>query len=136
MRISFCSLGSSLARRCRAGIVAAGIAALTAGCGTLPASVERPPSAALKATAASPLARIAQASQPSSELSGFRLMPLGSYSLDTRVALAERATQSLDVQYYLIANDRTGRLLLRSLREAAKRGVRVRLIVDDLYTTG
>jgi putative cardiolipin synthase len=102
----------------------------------LPASVERPPSAALKGTAASPLARIAQASQPSSELSGFRLMPLGSYSLDTRVALAERATQSLDVQYYLIANDRTGRLLLRSLRDAAKRGVRVRLIVDDLYTTG
>ncbi len=44
--------------------------------------------------------------------------------------------QSLDVQYYLIANDKTGRLLLRNLRDAARRGVRVRLIVDDLYTTG
>jgi putative cardiolipin synthase len=43
---------------------------------------------------------------------------------------------SLDVQYYLIANDRTGRLFMRNLRDAALRGVRVRLLVDDLYTTG
>jgi putative cardiolipin synthase len=117
-------------------IVVVGAAILTSGCGTLPTNIERPASSAIKATAASPLARIADGSQPSAELSGFRLMPLGSYSLDARVALAERATQSLDVQYYLIANDKTGRLLLRSLRDAAKRGVRVRLIVDDLYTTG
>ena len=109
---------------------------LTAACGTLPANVERPGSVAIEAVATSPLARIAQASQPSAELTGFRLMPLGRYSLDARIALAERATKSLDVQYYLIANDKTGRLLLRSLRDAAQRGVRVRLLVDDLYTTG
>jgi putative cardiolipin synthase len=137
MAISFAKCRSILARCARAGFVALGAAALTAGCGTLPAQVERSPSAAIKASAAeSPLARIAGASQPSPELSGFRLMPLGAYSLDARIALAERATRSLDVQYYLIANDKTGRLLLRSLRDAAKRGVRVRLIVDDLYTTG
>jgi cardiolipin synthase C len=63
-------------------------------------------------------------------------MPLGAYALDTRVQLARRARHSLDVQYYQIANDKTGRLLLRNLRDAAARGVRVRLIVDDLYTTG
>src|SRR5205823_2373535 len=38
--------------------------------------------------------------------------------------------------YYLIQNDMTGRLLMRNLRDAALRGVRVRLLVDDLYTTG
>ena len=43
---------------------------------------------------------------------------------------------SLDVQYYLIQDDRTGRLLMRNLRDAALRGVRVRLLVDDLYTAG
>src|SRR5206468_389570 len=43
---------------------------------------------------------------------------------------------SLDVQYYLVQNDMTGRLLMRNLRDAALRGVRVRLLVDDLYTTG
>src|SRR5947199_5989384 len=63
-------------------------------------------------------------------------MPLGVYSLDARVQLARRARYSLDLQYYLIQNDSTGRLLMRSLRDAALRGVRVRLLVDDLYTTG
>ncbi|RYH18261.1 MAG: phospholipase D family protein, partial [Alcaligenaceae bacterium] len=43
---------------------------------------------------------------------------------------------SLDVQYYVIANDDTGRLFLRHLRDAARRGVRVRLLVDDLHTAG
>ena len=63
-------------------------------------------------------------------------MPLGFYSLDTRIQLARRARFSLDVQYYQIAADRTGRLFMRALRDAALRGVRVRLLVDDLYTVG
>ena len=63
-------------------------------------------------------------------------MPLGFYSLDARIQLARRAHDSLDVQYYLIQGDRSGRLLMRTLRDAALRGVRVRLLVDDLYTTG
>ncbi len=84
----------------------------------------------------SPLVRLAMASRPAPELSGFRLLPLGAYSLDARVELARRATRSLDLQYYQIHHDRTGHLLLRQLRDAARRGVRVRLLVDDLYTTG
>ncbi len=47
-----------------------------------------------------------------------------------------RAQRSIDVQYYLVQNDETGRYLLRTLRDAAERGVRVRLLVDDLYTAG
>ena len=105
-------------------------------CGTLPLQVERPVSTAVTAAPESGLAQIATASIPSAELTGFRLMPLGSYSLDARVELARRAKASLDLQYYLIANDDTGRLLLRNVRDAAQRGVRVRLLVDDLYTTG
>ena len=63
-------------------------------------------------------------------------MPHGFYSLDARIELARRAQHSLDLQYYHIHNDKTGRLLLRNVRDAALRGVRVRLLVDDLYTTG
>ena len=59
---------------------------------------------------------------------------MGAYSLDARLQLARRAKHSLVVQYYQIANDASGRLLLRALREAAQRGVKVRLLVDDLYT--
>src|SRR2546423_6060478 len=116
------------------------IALLTAvvlsACGALPMRTEQPYSAALKPSSESPLVRIAQDSSPGPELTGFRLMPLGVYSLDARIQLARRARYSLDLQYYLIQNDRTGRLLMRSLRDAALRGVRVRLLVDDLYTVG
>jgi cardiolipin synthase C len=105
-------------------------------CGTLPAAVVRTPSTAMASSADSPLVQIAQASTPEPALSGFRLMPDGFYSLDARIELARRATHSLDLQYYLVANDRTGRLLMRSLRDAALRGVRIRLLVDDLYTAG
>ena len=109
---------------------------LLAGCGSLPQRVERPYSEAIKPSAESNLARIAQESTPAPGQSGFRLMPLGVYALDARVQLARRAHDSLDLQYYLIQNDKTGRLLMRNLRDAALRGVRVRLLVDDLYTTG
>ncbi len=63
-------------------------------------------------------------------------MPGGDFALDTRLQLIRRAEHSLDVQYYQIENDATGRHLLRSLRDAAARGVRVRLLLDDLYTAG
>ncbi|MDN6180266.1 MAG: phospholipase D family protein [Halomonas subglaciescola] len=48
-----------------------------------------------------------------------------------RAMLAEGADKTLDVQYYIWADDTTGRLLLKTLREAADRGVRVRLLLDD-----
>ena len=79
--------------------------------------------------------RSRSARSPSPEQTGVRLLPLGAYSLDTRIQLAQRATSSLDVQYYVLENDPTGRLLMKALRDASVRGVRVRLLVDDLYTT-
>ena len=112
------------------------VSVLISACGTLPTKVDRPYSPAQQAPADSPLVRVAQDSSPSPTMTGFRLMPDGFYSLDTRIDLARRARDSLDVQYYLIQDDRTGRLLMRTLRDAALRGVRVRLLVDDLYTAG
>jgi cardiolipin synthase C len=113
-------------------ILAIGLAA----CARLPPQVDRPASEALAPSAESPLVRIARESAPDSSSSGFRLMPLGLHSLDARIELVQRAQRSLDVQYYLIENDRTGRLFLRGLRDAALRGVRVRLLVDDINTVG
>lgn len=48
-----------------------------------------------------------------------------------RVDLVRTAQRTLDVQYYIWRNDLTGTLLLEALREAADRGVRVRLLLDD-----
>ena len=119
--------------RIAAGLVFAA-SALLAGCGSLPVNVGKTDSSALPLDAESPLVKIARNSTPSPELSGVRLLPLGAYSLDTRIQLAQRATRSLDVQYYVLENDTTGRLLIKALRDASQRGVRVRLLVDDLYT--
>jgi putative cardiolipin synthase len=117
-------------------IVALLASALLAACGALPTRPDTPDSHAQSALHDSPLARIAQESNRGPSLSGFRLMAGAFYALDARIELVRRARNSLDVQYYLIQNDRSGRLLMRSLREAALRGVRVRLLVDDLNTVG
>ena len=107
-----------------------------AACGSLPPQVDRPSTTALPPSADSPLVKVARDSTPSPTQTGFRLMPQAFYSLDVRIELVRRARESLDVQYYLIENDRSGRLLMRNLRDAALRGVRVRLLVDDLNTVG
>jgi putative cardiolipin synthase len=111
---------------------------LLGGCAMLPpaSDVLRPPSSAILATPATALGQVAANSLPAPGLTGFRLLPVGSYALNTRLALARRAEVSLDVQYYVVHDDDTGRYLLRALRDAAQRGVRVRLLMDDLYTEG
>jgi len=112
--------------------------ALLGGCATPLPQVDRAAiaSEAVVASRDTSLGRLVQDSTPDPELSGFRLMPLGSFAFDTRLALAARAERSLDVQYYHLEADDTGRVLLRALRDAAERGVRVRLLIDDYYTGG
>ena len=53
-----------------------------------------------------------------------------------RILLARTAEKTLDVQYYIWHGDITGTLLLDALREAASRGVKVRLLLDDNGTAG
>ena len=106
------------------------------GCGTLGPPIDRPFSSALPPSTDSPLVRVALESTSEPASSAFKLMPLGLHALDARIELVRRAKFTLDVQYYLIKDDRSGRLFMRSLRDAALRGVRVRLLVDDLTTAG
>lgn len=55
----------------------------------------------------------------------------GREAFAARALLIRAAERSIDVQYYIWQNDITGMLLLRELRDAADRGVRVRLLLDD-----
>ena len=55
----------------------------------------------------------------------------GRDALLARILLAQAAEQSIDVQYYIWQRDTTSWLLLDELRQAAERGVRVRLLLDD-----
>jgi len=117
---------------------AAVVLALTSGCASLPSSVQRPASQAM-AGQDTALARAAAAALPAdagADQSGLRLIPDGDQALAGRIALIRRAERSLDVQTYHLASDGTGALFLAELRDAAARGVRVRLLVDDLYAAG
>ena len=110
------------------------LAALLTGCAGVLPKVERVPSTARVAAPDAPLAAAAHAANILPGESGVWPLLQASYALDARLAMIENARTSLDLQYYLIADDSTGRPLLRALRDAATRGVRVRLLVDDLYT--
>ena len=106
-----------------------------AGCMSLPDVGDRAWDAARAPASQGPLATLAQASAPPAE-SGFRLIAGGAEALQARLALIDGATQSLDLQVYQFAGDTVGRTLMRALRAAAQRGVRVRILIDDLYTAG
>ncbi len=109
------------------------IAALAGCAGVLP-QVERKVSTVLVGAADAPLVTIARDSGLAADMSGVWPIPQASFALDARLAMIANATRSIDLQTYLIADDSTGRMLLRALRDAAQRGVRVRVLVDDLYT--
>jgi putative cardiolipin synthase len=67
-------------------------------------------------------------------LSGFYPLSQGMDALGVRLQLAQRAEKSIDLQYFLVKNDVAGRVMLKSLLKAADRGVRVRLLLDDIFT--
>lgn len=62
-------------------------------------------------------------------------MPTGLDALGARLALMDRAERSIDVQYFLIKRDLAGLVFAGKLVEAADRGVRVRFLLDDVFTT-
>ena len=66
----------------------------------------------------------------------FHMIPDGIDALALRMLLAEKAQQTIDVQYYLIHEDIVGYAFIGALMKAADRGVRVRLLVDDNMTQG
>lgn len=57
-------------------------------------------------------------------------------AFDARAQTARAAERSLDIQYYLWHHDITGRLLQNELYAAAERGVRIRLLLDDMSKSG
>ena len=75
----------------------------------------------------------APAAEAHSGLSGFGLLSQAREAFIVRLALADLAERSLDMQYYIWDGDTTGRIILDHVLEAADRGVRVRLLLDDPY---
>ncbi len=69
-------------------------------------------------------------------LSGFYVLSEGIEALAALRFFSEQAERSLDLQYYVYHDDQTGSLLAHTLLNAADRGVRVRLLFDDIFSYG
>jgi len=97
----------------------------------------RQPSTAIPAHADAPLvANSVLLSAGHGDETGLRLLNDSVDALLARIVLADRAKYSIDLQYYLFHSDATGKLLAQHLLAAADRGVRVRVLLDDLDKLG
>jgi len=107
------------------------------GCATLPPPKDRVETAALTDTTATRLGRaIAPGVAANPAKTGIHELPDPRDAFAVRVLLASAAEKSLDAQYFIWNGDHVGYLLFQALWHAAERGVRVRLLLDDLNTTG
>jgi cardiolipin synthase C len=118
-------------------ILMAGLMAALTGCAGLPASVERTPSSAYADTGDTQLGR-ALAAQIAANPGKTGVLPLteGREAFAARMIITRAAERSIDLQYYIWHADLTGNLLFEALWQAAERGVRVRLLLDDQNTPG
>ncbi len=127
-------------QRHRAGpaLASLAVALLVGACATVPgADYPRTESVALARPAQTTLGRTAAARAGAHPgISGFKLLPRGTDGYALRAQMADRAERTLDLQYFVIQNDDSGYLLMDALLRAAKRGVRVRLLVDDPQARG
>ncbi len=98
----------------------------------LPSLSDRIASNALPSSNDTTLGRItSRLSSAHPGMSGVLALSGGRDAIGSRLSLANAAERSIDAQYYIWHDDTTGRLLLKALYDAAARGVRVRLLLDD-----
>jgi putative cardiolipin synthase len=121
---------------CPAFVLIAAAMLAASGCASLPQHVEKPRSEAIQNPDSTSLGQILAREEGGNSLSGIRLLSSGEEALASLIALADHAERTLDIQYYIIHDDESSRTVLHHVRLAADRGVRVRILVDDLNTAG
>ncbi|WPH13522.1 phospholipase D family protein [Variovorax paradoxus] len=112
---------------------------LQGACAQLPEHVDRPVSTALPSPNGTALEALVQQRRKADGArfeSGFLLLAGPPAAYGSRLALIEGAQKTLDLQYYAIHADASTGRLVRGIRAAAERGVRVRILLDDLHSTG
>ena len=115
------------------------LAGAITGCAGLPKDVERPVSSALPSPAGTALGQLVEerrAAAGGRHPSGFLLLSGPQAAYGSRLALVDGAQKTLDLQYYAIHADASSERLLLSVVAAARRGVRVRVLLDDFHSTG
>ncbi|WP_410487506.1 phospholipase D family protein [Acinetobacter sp. SAAs470] len=104
-----------------------------AACSTLPPQQPQPIQSALSTdTRDTSLAKMIQPLRlQHPDLTGYHILSDPLDALAARISLINQAEKTLDLQYYIWNNDRIGALALYSILQAANRGVKVRLLIDD-----
>lgn len=113
--------------------------AWNSGCASLPANDQRSASTHFTQAEQTPLGQLVQARRAAAGArsdSAFYLLESVDTAFTSRIALVDGATRSLDLQYYAIHADASTEVILQKLRDAARRGVRVRILLDDFNTVG
>jgi cardiolipin synthase C len=106
-------------------------------CSSLRPDFVKTPSTALPPDLETPAGHYISAQlQQHKDESGFRLLNRSTQALMSRISLADHAAKSIDLQYYIFQNDAVGRLVAQRLLAAADRGVRVRMLLDDITLNG
>jgi len=109
------------------------------GCAALPSDVQRPVSTALENNLETRLGKAVAARALAASTrndSGFALVDSAELAFTSRMTLIKAAEKTLDLQSYAIHADDTTDRLFEALRQAAGRGVRVRILLDDFNTAG
>ena len=120
-------------RRVRRTVVSGVMALFLVSCATGPGEYTKTVTRSLENTDGTFLSRaVARSGDPRDGRTGVKLVVDGPEALELRLAIAEKAERTIDAQYYLLHNDEAGHLFAWSLVQAAKRGVRVRLLIDDM----
>jgi putative cardiolipin synthase len=113
------------------------LALALSGCATLPEQLPKGPVGhAILPQPTGPLAELENSlhSRLGMEGSAWKALDSNEDALRWRLALVDSARTSLDIQYYFWWEDETGQLLMKHVIGAADRGVKVRIILDDLTT--
>ena len=109
-------------------------AACFGGCASLPPGSDFPKSTS-SAYAQPEQTRIgrqfADATRQHGGNSAFRMLAVGVDGFLARVQMVNAAERTLDLQYFIFRADETGKLLTNAVLQAADRGVRVRVLIDD-----
>lgn len=120
-------------------LIAIVLSSWAVGCASLPANVERKASQAWAAPEQTSLGQLVaqrRAQDRGRSDSGFVLLDSIDSAYASRLALVRAAQRTIDLQYYAIHADGSTETLLAAIREAALRGVRVRLLLDDFNAVG
>lgn len=110
------------------------LVSILAGCASLPTAIQHPvdPITTQPNSTLSTLINSTRITPSSSKMSAVLVLDSGWDALAQRLALVETAQHSIDIQYYIWNSDISGRYLASRLVAAADRGVRVRIMLDDI----